>query len=99
MCLIMTVIAAIGFTAAWIITRKNGWNAKNVFTTMLAFWCAALMWSIDGVANVIGGEAFFDISKEDTVLGLIILGCGLAIFCVLCLKDIVLNRVSRGSDV
>ena len=99
MCLIMTIIAAIGFTAAWIITRKNGGNAKNVFTTMLAFWGAALMWSIDGVANVIGGEAFFDISKEDTVLGLIILGCGLAIFCGLCLKDIVLNRVSRGSDV
>ena len=99
MCLIMTIIAAVAFTVAWLILRQTGKNVKSVFTTMLTFWGAALMWSIDGVANVIGGEAFFDISKEDTVLGLIILGCGLAIFCGLCLKDIVLNRVSRGSDV
>ncbi|MBR3732223.1 MAG: hypothetical protein IKN25_06195 [Spirochaetales bacterium] len=92
MCLIMTIIAAIGFTAAWIILSKNDKNVKSIFTTMLAFWGAALMWCIDGVANVIGGEAFFDISMEDTVLGLIILGCGLMLFGILTLKDRISNR-------
>ena len=80
MCLIMTAIAATAFTAVYFILHHNGKNAGSVFTTMLAFWAAALMWSIDGIASVIGGESFFDISKEDTLLGLIILACGLALF-------------------
>ena len=99
MCLIMTVIAAAAFTAVYLILRRNGKNVKSLFTTMLAFWAAALMWSIDGVASVIGGESFFDISKEDTLLGFIILGCGFALFGVLFLKEWVFNQASRGSDV
>jgi hypothetical protein len=41
------------------------------------------MWSVDGVASVLDGEPFFDINREDTVLGAIIILCGLAVFAVL----------------
>ena len=77
MCLIMTMIAAVIFTAIWAKMRK-----QSLLTTTLMFWAAALMWSVDGVASVLEGEPFFDISREDTVLGAIIVLCGLAIFAV-----------------
>ena len=78
MCLIMTIIAAVVFTALWAKIRK-----QSLLTTTLMFWAAALMWSVDGVASVLDGEPFFDISREDTVLGAIIILCGLAVFAVL----------------
>ena len=80
MCEIMTVIAALAFTALYFYGKRS----KAVFTTMLMFWGAALMWSVDCVANKLDGEALFDISKEDTVLGFIILGAGLLVFAILC---------------
>ena len=45
------------------------------------------MWAVDGVACVLEGEAFFDISMEDTILGFIILGAGLVIFGFMLLID------------
>lgn len=78
MCLIMTIIAAVVFTAVWAKMRT-----QSLLTTTLMFWAAALMWSVDGVASVLDGEPFFDISREDTVLGAIIILFGLAIFAVL----------------
>lgn len=78
MCLIMTIIAAVVFTALWAKMRK-----QSLLTTTLMFWATALMWSVDGVASVLDGEPFFDISREDTVLGAIIILFGLAIFAVL----------------
>jgi Zn-dependent protease with chaperone function len=74
----MTIIAAVVFTALWAKMRK-----ESLLTTTLMFWAAALMWSVDGVASVLDGEPFFDISREDTVLGAIIILCGLAVFAVL----------------
>lgn len=99
MCLIMTIFAAAVFTVLWLGFRRNGKNVKSLFTTMLAFWAAALMWSIDGVASVIGGEGFFDISMEDTLLGCIIWACGLALFGILFLKERLFNQASHGSNV
>lgn len=78
MCLIMTIIAAVVFTALWAKMRK-----QSLLTTTLMFWGASLMWSVDGIASLLDGEPFFDISSEDTVLGFIIVACGLAIFAVL----------------
>ena len=80
MCLIITALTAAAFTAAYFLNRKNGRNNKSVFMAMLMFWAASLMWSMDGVASVLDGEGFFDISLEDTILGLIILASGLAVF-------------------
>ena len=78
MCLIMTMIAAVVFTALWAKMRK-----QSLLTTTLMFWGAALMWSVDGIASLLDGEPFFDISREDTILGAIIILCGVAIFAVL----------------
>ena len=87
MCEIMTVAAAILLTAVYFAGRRQGKDMPAVFTTMLAFWGAALMWSVDCVANRLEGEAFFDMSREDAILGFIILAAGGLLFCVLSLKE------------
>lgn len=98
MCLIITVLMAIVFSVLFIVSKRNA-GAENpngsvlrkftkpLFTTTLAFWAAAIMWSVDGIANVLGGEPFLEISKEDTVLGVIVALCGLALFAVLALRN------------
>ena len=83
MCEIMTILAALAFTAIYFVGKRRGRSNKAVFTTMLMFWGAALMWSVDCVANKMDGEALFDISREDTILGFIILGAGLLVFAAL----------------
>ena len=80
MCLIITIITAIAFTIAAYLNKKDGKENKSIFITMLMFWAAALMWSMDGVASVLEGEGFFDLSFEDTVLGAIIFTSGLLVF-------------------
>jgi hypothetical protein len=80
MCEIMTIVAALAFTALYHVGKSRGRPSRAIFTTMLMFWGAALMWSVDCVANRLDGEALFDISREDTVLGFIILGAGLLVF-------------------
>ena len=80
MCEIMTILAALAFTAIYFTGKRSGRPSAAAFTTMLMFWGAALMWSVDCVANRLDGEALFDISREDTVLGFIILGAGLLVF-------------------
>ncbi len=83
MCLIMTIFTAIVFTFFMSRAEKQGKTAKSLLTSTLMFWGAALMWSVDGIASLLEGEPFFDISQEDTVLGAIIILCALAIFAVL----------------
>ena len=78
MCELMTIGAALAFTAAYFALRSRGRPSPAVFTTMLMFWGAALMWSVDCVANRMEGDPLLDFSREDLVLGFIILGFGLA---------------------
>ncbi len=87
MCLIMTSLAALIFTVLWAVSKSKGQERKSFFTTLLMFWAAALMWSVDGVASVLGGESFFDISISDTILGFIILALGLAVFAFLFIRE------------
>ena len=79
MCELMTIAAAIVFTVLYFKVLRT----PAVFTTMLMFWGAALMWSVDCVHSAMEGEGLFDLSLEDTYLGLIILAFGLALFGVL----------------
>ncbi len=83
MCLILTILTAIFFTILYLSKKKRGLNAKAEFTTLLMFWSASFMWSVDGIANVIEKEPFFDISLSDTILGFIIIACGLVVYGVL----------------
>ena len=85
MCEIMTILATAAFTAIYFAGRRNGKASPAAFTTMLMFWGAALMWSVDCVANRLDGEPLFDISREDTTLGFIILGAGLLVYAALAL--------------
>ena len=85
MCEIMTILAAVAFTALYIAGKRNGKASPAAFTTMLMFWGAALMWSVDCVANRLDGEPLFDLSREDTTLGFIILGAGLLVYAALAL--------------
>ena len=79
MCELMTIAAAIFFTILYFKVLRT----SAVFTTMLMFWGAALMWSVDCVHSAMEGEGLFDFSLEDTYLGFIILAFGLALFGVL----------------
>ena len=83
MCLIMTYIATVIFFVLWLTKKNQGINSKSLLTTTFMFGAAGLMWSVDGIASVLEGEGFFDISMEDTILGGIILASGLAVFVVL----------------
>ena len=88
MCELMTIGAAVLFTILYF-TR---FRTRAVFATMLMFWGAALMWSVDCVHSYMEGEGLFDMSREDTVLGAIILASGFAVFAVLSLRDRMLAR-------
>ena len=85
MCEIMTILAAVAFTAIYFAGRHSGKPSPAAFTTMLMFWGAALMWSVDCVANRLDGEPLFDLSREDTTLGFSILGAGLLVYAALAL--------------
>lgn len=87
MCLIMTIFAALVFTVLWLVSKSKGQERKSFFTTLLMFYSAAIMWSVDGIASVLGGESFFDISVSDTILGTIILVCGLVVFAFLFARE------------
>lgn len=87
MCLIITVFAALVFTVLWAAAKKQGKKHKSLWTTLLMFWAASLMWSVDGIASVLSGESFFDISVSDTILGVIVLAAGLLVFAFLFTKE------------
>jgi hypothetical protein len=83
MCELMTILAAVAFTAVYFAGRRAGKPSPAAFTTMLMFCGAALMWSVDCVANRLEGDPLFDMSREDTTLGFIILGAGLLVYAAL----------------
>jgi uncharacterized membrane protein len=83
MCELMTIAAALVFTVVYFVDNRS----KAAFTTMLMFWGAALMWAVDCVANRLDGEPLFDISREDTVLGVIILATGLLVYAALAVRE------------
>ncbi len=87
MCELMTIAAALLFTAAWFVTRRAGRPHGALGTAALVFWGAALMWAVDCVRSAMEGEGLLDISREDAVLGAIIVVAGVAIYAVLALRE------------
>ena len=86
MCELMTIAAALAFTALYFACRRKGKHSEAAFTAMLMFWGAALMWGVDCVANKLDGEPLLDLSREDTILGFIILGSGLLVYAALAIS-------------
>ena len=79
MCELMTIGAALFFTVLYFKVLRT----PAVFATMLMFWGAALMWSVDCVHSLMEEGELFDLSVEDMYLGFIILAFGLAFFGVM----------------
>ncbi len=80
MCLILTACAALVCAAFLLRQSKKGKASKNLITLTLMYAASALMWSVDGIASVMEGESFFDLSAKDTLLGVIIVAVGLLAF-------------------
>ena len=83
MCELMTIAAALVFTAVYFFGKRSG----AAFTAMLMFWGAALMWAVDCVAEFMDGEPLLDLGREDAVLGGIILAAGLLVYGVLAVRE------------
>ena len=87
MCELMTIAAAILFTALFAFARRAGRPARALGTTALVFWGAALMWSVDCLHAWREGEGFFDLSADDAALGGVILACAALLFAVLRVRE------------
>jgi hypothetical protein len=87
MCELMTIAAALVFTALHAAAPRAKRPARALAATALMFWGAALMWAVDCVANRLEGEPLLDLSREDALLCAIILAAGLLVFAVLSLRD------------
>ena len=87
MCEILTIIAALAFSALWMSKRRAGRDAGAEGTTALAFWGAALMWAVDCVRSAMEGEGLLDLSREDAVLGVLILAAGVAVYVFLAFRE------------
>ena len=78
MCLILTCIAAVISTTLYFLCPGL---SKRIFLEHLAlmYWGAALMWSVDGVFRLREGEHFLELTLNDTLLGMLIVICGLGV--------------------
>lgn len=86
MCLLITVFAALAATIVWYLTTAK--VELHLGKLSLMYWGAALMWMVDGVAAVMEGEPFLDLSAGDALLGLLVMLCGLAAWvAILLVKD------------
>ena len=87
MCELMTIAAAIFVTACFVAARRAGRPTGALWTTALAFWGAALMWSVDCVRSFIDGEGLLDLSAGDAALGGLILVYAALLYAVLRLRE------------
>lgn len=87
MCELLTIAAAVLFTALFAASRRRGKAAGALGTTALAFWGAALMWSVDCVHSLMEGEGLLDFSLDDAKLGAVIIATGLLLYVVLAIRE------------
>ena len=86
MCLIITALSAL---ISFILLKIKGYRFfKELF---IMFFSAALMWTVDCTFACAHGEGFFDLSYEDTLLGMIIVVSALVF---LCMQSFALNKNS-----
>lgn len=78
MCLIITAAAAALTIALYFASSKL--RSLKIGVAALCYAGASIMWLCDSFFAAAKGEPFFDISADDTMLGLLILVCGLVIW-------------------
>jgi hypothetical protein len=96
MTLLITLAAAVLVTILRF--AKPGVGARfHLGFLALMYWGASLMWSVDGIANLLGGESFIEISdraamSDDALLGVCVVALGIVVWLVY--SQIVKHRVS-----
>ena len=91
MTLIITFIAAAIATVLWYAKAPS--SDMRLGTLALMYWGATLMWCVDGIAGIIGGEGFIEIVDtaamlDDAILGIVVVAVGLAAWAIyLVIKD------------
>lgn len=75
MCLILTCFAAVMTSILWYF--KDPKNLCKLGTLALMYWGACLMWFVDCFFALADGEPFLDLSIDDTLLGALIVLCGM----------------------
>ncbi|MDR1799878.1 MAG: hypothetical protein LBR19_08400 [Bifidobacteriaceae bacterium] len=85
----LIVTAAAGLAAGAIRLAKPAVGiAWRVGALALMYLGAALMWCVDGIAGLVQGEGFIELHdgaamRDDALLGLVVVGLGLAIWAIL----------------
>lgn len=75
MCLLITAFAAVCVGLFWCFKDRD--NARKSGILALMYAGAALMWFVDcSIATFVEGEAFLDLSVDDTMLGTLIVVSG-----------------------
>lgn len=87
MCELLTIAATLVFALLALAARRAGRPCRALAATTLVFLGAALMWSVDCVHSFLSGEGLFDLSLDDTFLGLLVLAAGCALFAVLRFRE------------
>lgn len=91
MTLFITFLAAVIATIVWYVKAPD--NTYRIGTLALMYWAAALMWCVDGIAELMDGDAFIEVADtaamfDDAVLGLFVVVVGLAAWALyLLIKD------------
>lgn len=91
MCLILTFIAAIITTIIYFLSPKTAKKFSLEYLALM-YLGASLMWSVDGFYRLIEGESFFELTLNDTLLGVVIIFCGLAFVGI---RTKILKKVSK----
>lgn len=93
MTLLLSFFMAFIFFTLYFVLKKRVKFYKNFFNAGLMFFSAGLMWSVDSFVSLINGEAFFDFSRKDLYLALIIAVSGILFFLLSVLIEVCfLNR-------
>lgn len=91
MCLILTFAAAIITSALYFLCPGISEKFSLEYLTLM-YWGASLMWTVDGFFRLMEGENFFDLSVNDSLLGVLIITCGLIFVAV---RNLIYKKVAR----
>ena len=77
----MCLLNTLAFTALFFVLMKldheNRYSVRLVFITFLS---ASIMWGVDGVWRVTGGEPFWDFGEGEAALGFTVAGFGILLW-------------------
>jgi len=86
MCLLITMAFAAVFYVLMRLDKDGRFMVRPVFIT---YFSAAIMWVVDGIWRVFGGEEFWDMEEGETALGFTVGAFGLLLwFALLGLKAV-----------